>query len=254
MKTANVVRALILGIAALSVWLGSAQSQVPDDRQMTSVFFLGVADPQKNYAVISYGTAFFIGSDGLAITASHVIFPFTHEPGRYALLALVGKEFYGASVVCAYPLPNAVQPSREVFYRDIAEVNVEAPRFPFRTWALVKDDPVLTYVPHEGPLPEFPPLWVASGAASGAVHIPGFGAASEIPRLHVSHGNVIRAFQSNGVPLIELSLVEPIQQGDSGAPVLSGQGSVIGIVGHPDPTSPSRAYGVSASVLANPCK
>lgn len=252
----RLVRAFVLGFATLSLWASTAaaQSQLPDDRQVTSVFFLGVSDPQKNYAVISYGTAFFISSNGHAVTASHVIDPFTRSPERYVLIALIGREFYGASVICAYPVPNVVRPTQGPFYRDIAEVSIETSHFPFRTWAFARDNPDLTYTPHEGPMPPFPPLWVASGAASGAVHIPGFGSVSGIPRLHVSRGTVTRAFQADGVPLIELSLTTPIQEGDGGAPILGTHGGVVGVLGRTDTAPAPHAYGISASVLASPCK
>ena len=252
----RLIRALILGVLALSMWLapigaGARAQSAPQDDGQASVFFLGTADPQQNYSVKWYGTAFFVGSDGLAVTASHVVNHVMREPGRYVLIALWNHEFYTASVVCAYPLPYNPGP----IYRDIAEIRLTDPlTLPHKPWSFVKGVPEYTYTPHEGALPTFPALPVASGGASGTVHIPGFGFVSAIPRIHISRGSVARTFQQNGVPLVELALTQPIEDGDSGAPILNEQGGVVGVVSRQDDVTRSRAYGIDAAVLDKPCQ
>ncbi len=133
------------------------------------------------------GTAFVIAADGTALTNSHVVYPAAHHPERYRLLALVGQEFYSASVVCASTLPyDPTQPPPATgvpLGRDVAEIQLGPSTFPFATWGYrFADGAVLTTgTAHRGALPVFPALTVGGGPTPGGhVRVTGFGHRSPI--------------------------------------------------------------------------
>jgi hypothetical protein len=254
---------LLTGCAVLIVALAAAATSTPTGAQTspqardpwTSVILLSVADPEKGYAMAYYGTAWFIGSDGLAITASHVVWHYIQEPGRYVLIALWGDEAYRADLVCAYPLGDDPPRYDSTFFRDIAEVRLTPWDGPADRVVFLRGNPDLTFPMHRGPLPAIPTLPVAARATSaGRVIVPGYGRVSGPLRLHVVRGLVAQSFDStNGAPMLRLSLSQPILPGDSGAPIVNSAGEVIGVttkIGW----EPGAAFGVAASALRHPCQ
>ena len=88
---------------------------------------------QSGYYGVSRGTGFFIAPDGTAITSSHVVYRVRANPITYQLLAIVGREFHGATLLCASDLPydpikqsTSIPPSR-----DVAEIQLTPSTFPF---------------------------------------------------------------------------------------------------------------------------
>jgi len=221
----------------------------------TSVLLVSVADPQKGYAMVYYGTAWFIGSDGRAITASHVVWRYLREPGRYVLIGLWGGEAYRADLVCAYPLGDNSPRYDSTFYRDVAEIRLKPWDGPADRFVFLRGNPDLTFPMHRGPLPAIPAMSVAEGAAPmGRVTVPGYGRVSGPLRLHVVRGLVAQSFDSqDGAPMLRLSLSQPVLPGDSGAPIVNSAGEVIGVttkIGW----EPGAAFGVAASALRRPCQ
>ena len=82
--------------------------------------------------VVAMGTAFFTAADGAALTNSHVVYFDRTDAAQYQLIAVYGREFYSASVLCAStlsvpPTPDA-KPGKGVLGRDIARIKVEPSR------------------------------------------------------------------------------------------------------------------------------
>ncbi len=101
-----------------------------------------------------------------------------------------------------------------------------------RGFAWVRGDPDLTYTLHRGDLPTFHALALdPQGSPSGHVHSIGYGKVSAFPRLHRSEGTVSRTERaSDGTPIIRLDMTQPIQDGDSGAPLFDEHEHVVGII------------------------
>ncbi len=78
-------------------------AQAPDPADAVFLLVNYSREPEKDgqWHGHGLGTGFFISSDGTALTASHVVYPTAMHPDIYRLLAVVGKEFYDAAVVCS---------------------------------------------------------------------------------------------------------------------------------------------------------
>ncbi len=218
------------GIIALAPSLVQALlSQEPPQR---SVFLIVVME-QGRYRTVGGGTAFFISSEGRALTSSHVVYR-ARTDRAYRLLAIVGKEFYSASLVCASDLPyDPAQPHTLVpLSRDVAEIRVIPPDFPF-------DQLVYHNIPyasaHRGPLPAFSALALAPAPKIGdSVRVLGYGqvTTNPIPYEWSAAGTVTSAGNfSDGTPGFKITFTaRPAVPGHSGSPVLNTLDQVVGLL------------------------
>jgi V8-like Glu-specific endopeptidase len=211
------------------------------------------------------GTGFFIGSDGTALTASHVVYATAHHPDKYRLLAIVGREFYDATIVCSSKLPyDPLNGDRNQvgvqLSRDVAEVKL-APSTAFEgrqdeLYFFPKDAPRFPLArAHTDALPVFPYLTISGEpAAYGRVRVIGFGHISPIPQRWASEGRVDRAWSAgDGTPLFDLESANPAQPGDSGSPVLNDQNQVVGIYAWHSYHEPTRGTMEGNAVFQKPC-
>jgi len=231
-----------------------AQGQSPPAADPSdAVFQLSVLDRQPAsdgiYHSHGYGTGFFIASDGTALTAAHVVYRVAHDPEKYRLNAIVNKEFYDATVVCASKLPY--DPTRGdpnkvgvQITRDVAEITLAPSTMPeghrvfyYKTKA---GERIVIAAAHLDPLPPFPFLAIG-GTAQGHVRIIGFGGISPIPYKWTVNGDVVRSWasRSDGTELFDVQSPNPAVPGDSGAPVLDEHNRVVGLwawhsYSHPD--------------------
>jgi hypothetical protein len=241
------------------------QSSVPDPGDAIFQLATYTRDPNKdgNYRGRLSGTAFFVASDGTALTASHVVYSFVHDPKTYRLLAIIDKEFYDASVICATKLPyDANQPdtNREgvPFTRDLAKIKV-APTTAFEgrkdtLFLLPKNGDKLEWAhAHTGELPVFPFLSVG-GHPGGHVRVIGYGQISALPLKWTAEGQVDRTFTGrDGTPMFDISSQNPAQPGNSGSPVLNDQNEVVGLWAWHYYNKPTVGTAQSNAVLTNPC-
>lgn len=211
------------------------------------------------------GTGFFISSDGTALTASHVVFRSAHYPDKYRLIAIVGKEFYDATIVCSSKLPydpTKGDPNKVgvQLSRDVAEVKLSpSTAFEGRKDELVllpKNGPKLTLATaHKDALPTFPHLTIAGTATSYAhVRVIGFGAIGPIPERWATEGRVDKIFSAgDGTTLADVESSNPAQPGDSGAPVLNDQNQVVGIWAWHFLDEPTKGTFESNAAFQKPC-
>jgi V8-like Glu-specific endopeptidase len=224
--------AALLALAAVPAAVGQ-----PADDPSSAVFLLVTAKhlPDGKWSGAGYGTAFFISPDGHALTNSHVVYRAQRDPEQYRLLAIVGHEFYGATIECASRLqydPTKQHQASITTSRDIAEIQLTEPDFPFSRWVLHTDPPYELARAHEGPLPAFTPLALGRGAGQGeAVTVIGFGHISPIPEEWTASGMVTKdgIRLTDGTRAFEITFTAPAQPGNSGSPVLNDKREVVGI-------------------------
>ncbi len=234
------------------------RAQVTPSASVFQVFVLkdGYQGVQPSFYSVTQGTAFFISPDGTALTASHVVYPARVNSAAYQLLALVNGEFYGASLVCASTLPEdpmkahprGVEPSR-----DIAEIRLTRPQFPFSqfTWNGAR-----FATAHMGPLPRFPALQLGANPTVGdAVRVLGYGRINSLlPYAWSAQGVVSRMMSAiDGTPLLAIKFGRGVEPGDSGAPVLNDVDEAVGILSWTDPSDHTIGYGMSRVALTPVC-
>ena len=255
-----------IGIAVLfgcMLLIGSGQSslraQAPPSAGVFQVFVLkdSMQGTQPAFYSVTQGTAFFISSDGTALTTSHVVYPVRTEPVTYQLLALVDGEFYGATLVCASTLPqdpmqvhpHGVEPSR-----DVAEIRLTPPQFPFSQFEW---NGTRFAAAHVGPLPRFSALKLGPNPTVGdAVRVFGYGHLNTtIPYAWSADGVVSRLISaSDGTPLLAIKFGRGVEPGDSGAPVLNSIDEAVGILSWTDPSDNTIGYGISRVALSPACR
>lgn len=252
--------AALAGLLILAL-LPGARAQSGGD-PVDAVFQLEiVAKDGTGYKGTGYGTGFFINSDGTALTVSHVVYQPQHAPERYQLMAIIGREFYSAAIVCASTLrydPTKPTPMGGVpVGRDVAMIKVTPPAFAFSQWGTkLKTGEFLPIASaHRGALPPFPSLEVGAGPGSGRVRVIGYGHISPIAQKWMAEGRVVqtnRAIDGTEIFDVEFSTGRP-QPGNSGSPVLDEQNRVIGLWPWHQLYQSNRGTAISASALARPC-
>ncbi|HKV45555.1 MAG TPA: serine protease [bacterium] len=245
---AAAVVSLVLGIP-LSVLGGGAGS-------LASVFQL--VTMTREGKGVARGTAFFIDPSGLALTNSHVVSRVQRDPDHYVLFAFVGKEFYGAEIVCATPLSvDPLEVPTGPVARDIAEVRLTAPGPAFRWWRIVEpgDAPQVIATPHLGDLPRFPALALGDGPQEhGQIRVVGYGKSTEATEQTVAAGTVTRtANAQDGTPVFEIESPARPERGSSGSPVLDDQDRVVGMYTWNEIASDTVGIAISSQALATGC-
>jgi S1-C subfamily serine protease len=189
-----------------------------------------------HYRAVGRGTAFVVDPQGLALTNSHVVYQAQHDPEHYWLLAILNHEFYGARIVCTSRLPyDPTKPSTGgiALNRDVAEIALTEPTFPFKTWGInIAETFNVLAQRHEGPLPTFPSLALSTAVHEGQpITVVGYSHLGPIPELYTLSGQVdrINTLRTDGTPVFTMTFTSPPRPGGSGSPVLDAQGRVIGI-------------------------
>lgn len=234
-----IVRGILAMVVGLVLSVPLATAQTLETAPQHAVFLLTtiMADGQ-GWRGVDIGTAFFITPEGHALTNSHVVYRAHRDPHTYRLLAIVGDEFYGAQVVCAsrlrddptQPHPQGVSPGR-----DVAEIALTPPDVPFTEWGYRVQDQFVTIAhAHTGPLPQFPVLPLGSHGARGqTVHVIGYGHIGALPHQWTATGTIDDEDRlSDGTRIFTIVFGGQTgrpQGGNSGSPVLTDEGRVIGL-------------------------
>lgn len=255
----SLVLSVIAGLLTVAPG-GRMEAQEPPQR---SVFALVVMEHaihgpyQSAYHGFAYGTGFFIAADGTAITSSHIVYPVRTNPITYQLLAIVGREFYGATLICSSDLPYdpIKQDSGFPLSRDVAEIRLTPPHFPFDQLGYGN---TLYVSAHHGPFPQFPALTLAADPEFGDdVRILGFGYVKEAPLPYEwsASGTVWRMrVLEDGTRAFEVSMTRAAEPGHSGSPVLNTSDQVVGLWNWGSRSDPTRGTAVSSSALNPVCR
>lgn len=211
---------------------------------------------KSQYRAVSTGTAFFIAPHGTALTNSHVVYPVQAHPAQYRLLAIVGKEFYGATLICMSALPEdprTKHPQGVMLSRDVAEIQVTPPQFPFDE---LEYGGIAYARAHQGPLPAFPVLALGTDPRVGdPVRVLGFGRnESPLPYEWSAEGSVsyLRG-TPDGTPVFGISFAREAEPGHSGSPVLDSEDRVVGIYTWNSMSDRTRGTAISRSALEPAC-
>ena len=260
-------RALILSIVALSLWiapLGVLAQSPTDHPEYASIVRIVVTD--EGFKSLGAGTGFFVSPDGLALTASHVVYKAFKDPLHTRLLALWSnpegeRMYFKALLVCATELPyDATGNPREVsFSKDVAVVRIVAVPHGegwYKAWGYSLPGGQYYAWNAQDSLPTFTPLALAThGPQSGQhVRVPGYDHVSALPRLFEALGEIGRSYSArDGAPIFDIHYTQPNQPGGSGSPILADDGTVVGMWPWYDLTNHSLGTGEGVDVLRHPC-
>jgi S1-C subfamily serine protease len=210
--------------------------------------------------LLYWGTAFFTGPNGTALTNSHLVYFAFKDPAHYQLVALYRREFFSATVVCASPLPEPPSPDGTIsrFGRDVAEIKLEPSRLPGRNVIQFRSGPEFTA--HLTRLPVFPALRLGDDPRPGMpVRVTGYGVIQErltlTPWEQWTTAGTIAALANadDGTPLFRITSIDAPREGNSGSPVLDEKDRVVGIIAWASRADFSFSAGIAGSALRTPC-
>ncbi len=254
MRGRSLLAIIAVAVAGLGIPVAGA------DDPAGAVFLLQVVRRDGGrYLSAVYGTAFFISSDGTALTNSHVVYLAQREPARYQLLAVVNREFYSASIICASRLQhNPSDPGLNVRpSRDVAKIHLSPAVFPFAQWRLMlpTGERLLAVTAHHDALPRFPFLTIAGQPGSGdQIRVIGFGHLFPGPERWTATGQVLGIDRTpDGTEIFGIDFTGPAQPGNSGSPVLNPLDQVIGMWTWYSPSDTNIGMAISNSALRIPC-
>jgi len=244
--------ALALILACL-FW-GNVAGAQPAPRAADATFVLLTVTPEGRPAAL--GTAFFVDRDGTALTNSHVVYLARQNPGRYRLLAIVGREFYSAALVCAAPLSYDPEKETAVVGRDIAQIKLGPSRFAFTAYLLGG----IERTAHLTRPPSFPSLSLGEDPSPGtAVRVVGYGLQEEriAPAAGVqwtATGTVDQVgAASDGTPVFRVVSTNRPREGNSGSPVLDATEHVVGMWTWNEDNGLAFGLAIGSSALMQPC-
>jgi hypothetical protein len=184
------------------------------------------------------------------------VYPARQDPQRYRLLAVIGREFYSAAIVCANALPYKFGKDKPVLGRDVAQVKLGPSRFSFTSFWLGG----IERTAHLTRLPPFPALTVGGEPSPGtAVRIVGFGLVTE--RIPVTPGvrwtatgtvDEVRA-APDGTLIFRVASTNRPRGGNSGSPVLDAEGRVVGMWTWNEDDNLAYGVAIAGSALRRPC-
>ncbi len=259
MDVHRVIRLLVVtGLVFIAGWPGTATGQPPGTTAAGVIQLVVVTGATARG--IESGTAFFIDPDGTALTNSHVIYQARRDPAHYQLMALVGKEFYGAEVLCANDLPYDPNDTNAeiVIGRDVAQVKLRPSRFPFTRWGTSREGSIV-YTAHLGKLPMFPALALGPDPAPGVpIHVVGYGyklVGGSFGERWTSAGTVSDVgLAPDGTPVFRVESINLPRPGNSGSPVFDGQDRVVGMWTWNEVASMAFGAAISSSALNPACR
>ncbi len=242
--------ALVLALACLLAGNGARAQPAP--RGDDATFVLLTVTPEGDLAAL--GTAFFVDGDGTALTNSHVVYLSRQNPVRYRLLAIVGREFYSAVLVCAAPLPYDPEKDKAVVGRDIAQIKLGPSRFPFTGYTLGR----IESAAHLTRLPSFPALRLGDDPSLGTpVRIVGYGLIGFPPTpgaRWTATGTVDQVgTAADGTSVFRVVSTNSPREGNSGSPVLDAAGHVVGMWTWSEDDSLAFGFAIGSSALRRPC-
>lgn len=250
---AALAAALALGAGTPAPARGQASSPDAAVFQLFTMVVTG-SDPRP----VAYGTAFFTDPDGTALTNSHVIARAREEPGRYTLMAVVGREFYSVTVVCASPVALPTHRGEVPLARDVAQVRLAPSRFPITRLRLPGG---LEIAAHVRALPAFPALPLGGDPApGGTVRIIGFGYVEErfdllVTRRWIATGTVDEIGDApDGTRVFRVRSVDRPRLGNSGSPVLDDRDAVIGMWTWNEAENLAFGVAISGTALQPACR
>jgi len=215
-----------LGGWLLCVLILGAQGSAQESPAKSILHLVVFKNEMGGYRSVAAGTAFLISSTGTALTNSHVVNLVRRNPAAYRLVAISGREFYGAKIVCANPIPIEAE-GHATLHRDVAEIQLTVPDLPFEefqfehAWA------------HRGSLPTFPALRLGDAPAVGdPVRVLGYGRRENmiLPSEWSAMGTVHKlGIAPDGTPLFSITFDREAEPGHSGSPVLNMKSEVVGI-------------------------
>jgi hypothetical protein len=253
---ARLVGAVLVLILALPLSLGHPHLALGQDFVPADGIFALFTFTRKGRGV-SRGTAFFIDPSGLALTNSHVVYRARHDPENYVLVPIIGREAYGAEIVCASAMDvDPIQTPKGPVIRDIAEIRVTPPAIEFTPRGVLQGQgPATPAWAHVGPLPLFSALILGNGPQEGGVvRIIGFGQGAHPTEKMVALGTVSKmAIAKDGTPVFEIKSPERPDRGSSGSPVVDNRNRVIGIYTWNETANGVAGIAISSAALANAC-
>lgn len=250
------------------VWAGCVMACIaatptfgqPAEPPEGSVFQLLTLDTsQGQYREVEMGTAFFISADGTALTNSHVVYTASHDPRHYRLLALVGKEFYSVTVVCASSLEDPGKSEEVSPERDVALIKLTPSRFPFTQigYTTSSGDEEFIATAHLRSLPKFAALALGDNPTPGDhIRVVGFGTTAFTTRAArwVAEGTVGSAGTAeDGTPVFRIEFLNRPGPGGSGSPVLDDANRVVGMYTWTKVSSSAFSAAIAGSAVAAPC-